>query len=88
MIVERISDLYKEAEIYVLSRELAKLDHGVEGIGAARRSGARNRCHAIRKWLAGIGATRFANGWQTLSYGTSPAERCQILSTSAGPIGR
>jgi len=26
----------------------------------------------------GIGATRFANGWQTLSYGTSPAEKCQI----------
>ena len=32
--VERIADLHQDAEIYVLSREAAKLGHGVAGIGA------------------------------------------------------
>jgi hypothetical protein len=44
LVVERIADLHKEAEIYVLSRELAKLGHGVEGVGAIRRSGGRGVC--------------------------------------------
>lgn len=43
--VERIADLHKEAEIYVLSREVAKLGHGVAGIGAGgRRSSWRGVC--------------------------------------------
>lgn len=45
VIVERISDLQKEAEIYVLSREAAKLGHGVAGIGAGEgRSSWRRAC--------------------------------------------
>jgi uncharacterized methyltransferase DUF6094 len=44
LVVERIADLHKEAEIYVLSRELAKLSHGVEGVGARGRSGWRGVC--------------------------------------------
>jgi uncharacterized methyltransferase DUF6094 len=38
-IVERIADLHKEAEVFVLSREIAKLGHGVSGVGATRRPG-------------------------------------------------
>ncbi|HYN19417.1 MAG TPA: DUF6094 domain-containing protein [Thermoanaerobaculia bacterium] len=38
LIVERIADLHKDAEVYVLSRELAKLGHGIEGVGASRRA--------------------------------------------------
>lgn len=44
LVVERIADLHKEAEIYVLSREVAKLGHGVSGIGANGRSGWRGVC--------------------------------------------
>ncbi len=43
-IVERIAHLHEEAEIYILSREIAKLGHGVEGIGAHGRSGWRGVC--------------------------------------------
>jgi hypothetical protein len=43
--VERIADLHKDAEIYVLSREVAKLGHGVSGIGeGGRRSLWRGVC--------------------------------------------
>ncbi|HEY4595252.1 MAG TPA: DUF6094 domain-containing protein, partial [Thermoanaerobaculia bacterium] len=44
LIVERLGDLHKEAEIYVLSREIAKLGHGVKGVGAQGRSGWRGVC--------------------------------------------
>lgn len=44
LIVERLGDLHKEAEIYVLSREIAKLGHGVAGVGAQGRSGRRGVC--------------------------------------------
>lgn len=44
IIVERIADLHNEAEIYVLSREVAKLGHGVSGIGSKGHSGWRGVC--------------------------------------------
>jgi hypothetical protein len=45
IIVERIADLHGDAEIYVLSREVAKLGHGVAGIGSGdRRSAWRGVC--------------------------------------------
>src|SRR6185295_14601352 len=44
LVVERIADLHKEAEIYILSREMAKLGHGVEGVGAQGRSAWRSVC--------------------------------------------
>ena len=43
--VESIADLHRDAEIYVLSREAAKLGHGVAGIGAGgQRSSWRGVC--------------------------------------------
>ncbi len=43
--VESIADLHQEAEIYVLSREAAKLGHGVVGIGAGgQRASWRGVC--------------------------------------------
>lgn len=44
MVVECIADLHRDAEIYVLSREIAKLGHGVSGIGEGRRSGWHGVC--------------------------------------------
>ena len=40
VVVERIADLHRDAEIYVLSREIAKLGHGVKGVGEGGRGGA------------------------------------------------
>jgi hypothetical protein len=45
-IVERIADLHQDAEIYILSREAAKLGHGVQGVGAAGGRGLCPRCGA------------------------------------------
>lgn len=40
VVIERIADLHRDAEIYVLSREIAKLGHGVKGVGEGGRGGA------------------------------------------------
>jgi hypothetical protein len=54
IVVEQIADLHKEAEIYVLSREVAKLGHGVEGVGAHGQSGWRGTCPrcGARTWMS------------------------------------
>ncbi|HEX4495477.1 MAG TPA: DUF6094 domain-containing protein [Thermoanaerobaculia bacterium] len=51
ILVEGIADLHRDAEIYVLSREVAKLGHGIKGMGAGRKGGAGRatcpRCGAL-----------------------------------------
>ena len=86
VIVERISDLEKDAEIYVLSREVAKLGHGVAGIGracprcgawpgmsSARLAETRARCEAISR-LPANEAARVAENLAALLTGTYPYE--------------